>query len=46
MAAGLATEDDLRRWAEAFDRLDAATARPMFFVPLFLATGRRPATTD
>jgi SAM-dependent methyltransferase len=40
--AGLATADDVARWAAAFDHADATT-RPTVFLPLFFAFGRRPA---
>ena len=43
VAAGVATEEDVARWAIAFDRLDAAATRPMLFAPMFAAVGRRPA---
>jgi SAM-dependent methyltransferase len=43
VAAGVATQEDVARWAGAFDRLDAAAARPTVFVPMFTAVGRRPA---
>ena len=43
VAAGLATEHDLARWAGAFDRLDAAARRPTLFAPMFVALGRRSA---
>lgn len=43
VAAGLATEQDVARWARAFDRFDAAAPRPTLFAPMFIAVGRRPA---
>jgi SAM-dependent methyltransferase len=43
VAAGLATDQDVTRWAAAFERLDAEPARPTVFVPMFAAVGRRPA---
>ena len=43
VAAGLATEQDVARWARAFDRFDAAATRPTLFAPMFIAVGRRPA---
>jgi SAM-dependent methyltransferase len=43
VAAGLATDQDVARWATAFERLDAEPARPTVFVPMFAAVGRRPA---
>jgi len=43
VAAGLAIAADVGRWSAAFDRLDATPERPVIFVPLFFAVGRRPA---
>jgi SAM-dependent methyltransferase len=43
VAAGLATDDDVERWAKAFDRIDAAPTRPTLFAPFFVALGRRTA---
>jgi SAM-dependent methyltransferase len=43
LAAGLATEADVRRWDRAFQEVDAAPVRPTFFAPMFTAVGRRPA---
>jgi ubiquinone/menaquinone biosynthesis C-methylase UbiE len=43
LEAGLATPDDVARWAAAFDRDDAAPDRATLFVPLFFAYARRPA---
>jgi SAM-dependent methyltransferase len=40
-AEGLAAGDDLRRWAAAFERMDAAPVRPTTFAPYFVAVGRR-----
>lgn len=40
--AGLATEQDVARWAAALDRVDTRPDRPTFFAPSFLAVGRRP----
>lgn len=40
--AGMATADDIQRWAAAFDRMDTIEPRPRIFLPLFLAIGRRP----
>jgi len=40
--AGMATSDDVERWASAFDRMDTLEHRPRMFVPLFFAVGRRP----
>jgi SAM-dependent methyltransferase len=41
VAAGVATDEDVARWARAFDRLDAAATRPTLFAPMFAAVGRR-----
>jgi len=41
LGAGLAVEDDVRRWEAAFDRMDAAPARPTTFAPFFVGVGRR-----
>jgi hypothetical protein len=38
---GIAAEDDLRRWAAAFARMDAAQGRPTVFAPFFVGVGRR-----
>lgn len=38
---GIASEDDARRWEEAFARMDAAALRPTLFVPWFVAFGTR-----
>ena len=43
LAAGVATEADVRRWDRAFQQMDAAPVRPTFFAPMFTAVGRRPA---
>ena len=43
VAAGEAGEDDVQRWEAAFARSDAASERPLLFMPTFSATGRRPA---
>jgi SAM-dependent methyltransferase len=43
VAAGVATGEDVARWAAAFDRLDATEARPTLFAPMFAAVGRHPA---
>jgi hypothetical protein len=43
VADGLATADDVDRWAGAFERVDGQEVRPTTFVPLFFAFGRRPA---
>lgn len=41
--AGFATQDDVDRWAAAFQRADDAPEPRIAFVPLFSATGRRDA---
>ena len=41
VAQGIASEDDARRWEEAFARMDAAAVRPTLFVPWFVAIGSR-----
>ena len=38
---GVATAEDVTRWAQALERLDAAPVRPTIFAPLFVAVGRR-----
>jgi SAM-dependent methyltransferase len=43
VTAGVASEDDVRRWDRAFQELEAAPVRPTFFAPFFTAVGRRPA---
>jgi SAM-dependent methyltransferase len=43
VAAGVATEDDVRRWDRAFREVQAAPVPPTFFAPFFIAVGRRPA---
>jgi SAM-dependent methyltransferase len=43
VAAGLATDQDVARWAGAFERLDAEPTRPTVFAPMFAAVGRRLA---
>jgi hypothetical protein len=42
VAAGVATDADVARWAAALARADAAEQRPVLFAPLFAAIGRRP----
>lgn len=39
--AGLASADDLARWAAAFTRSEAEATRPTMFAPMFVAVGRR-----
>jgi 2-polyprenyl-3-methyl-5-hydroxy-6-metoxy-1,4-benzoquinol methylase len=41
--AGFATQDDIDRWAAAFEREDEAPERRLLFLPHFSATGRRVA---
>jgi SAM-dependent methyltransferase len=43
VAAGVASEDDVRRWDRAFQEVQAAPVAPTIFAPLFTAVGRRPA---
>jgi len=43
VTAGVATEEDVRRWDRAFAELEAAPVRPTIFAPIFAAVGRRPA---
>jgi SAM-dependent methyltransferase len=40
VAAGFATEADIKRWEEAFARLDTAERRPWLFPANFVAIGR------
>jgi SAM-dependent methyltransferase len=40
VAAGFATEADIKRWEEAFTRLDIAERRPWIFPANFVAIGR------
>jgi ubiquinone/menaquinone biosynthesis C-methylase UbiE len=42
VAAGVATEDDIRRWGAALERFDAAAERPLLFAALFAAVCSRP----
>jgi hypothetical protein len=39
VAAGVASEGDVRRWAAAFTRMDAAPERPTGFLPFFVGIG-------
>ena len=41
VADGVVTEDDVRRWQDAFERSDQLAERPTIFAPAFLAIGRR-----
>jgi SAM-dependent methyltransferase len=43
VAAGVATEADVRRWDRAFREVAAAPVPPTLFAPFFVAVGRRPA---
>ncbi|HSR27444.1 MAG TPA: methyltransferase type 11, partial [Actinomycetes bacterium] len=43
VAAGVASEDDVRRWDRAFQEIEAAPVPRTVFAPLFTAIGRRPA---
>jgi hypothetical protein len=43
VTAGVASEDDVRRWDRAFQELEAAPVHPTYFAPFFTAVGRRPA---
>ncbi len=40
LAEAAATPDDLQRWDAAFQRVDAASTRPVVFAPTFVAIGR------
>jgi SAM-dependent methyltransferase len=42
VVAGVATEEDVRRWERAFQELEAAPVPPTVFAPFFAAVGRRP----
>jgi SAM-dependent methyltransferase len=42
LAAGVVTPDDVERWSEAFERMDAGASKPTLFMPQFVAIGRRP----
>ncbi|MGH3902233.1 MAG: class I SAM-dependent methyltransferase [Pseudonocardiaceae bacterium] len=44
VAARLATGKDLRRWAAAFERVDALPTRPWMTVASFMAVGRKPGS--
>jgi SAM-dependent methyltransferase len=43
VTAGVATEDDVRRWDRAFQEVAAAPVPPTIFAPVFTAVGRRTA---
>ena len=43
VTAGVATEDDVRRWDRAFQAVQGSPVRPTIFAPIFSAVGRRPA---
>ncbi|MGH3672712.1 MAG: hypothetical protein ACRDSH_19115 [Pseudonocardiaceae bacterium] len=40
--SGLATQDDLARWAAAFDEIDTWTERPRLMLEVFAAVCQRP----
>ncbi|MGH3934232.1 MAG: methyltransferase domain-containing protein [Pseudonocardiaceae bacterium] len=42
LAEGLATADDVSRWAAAFERVDALPIRPWMTIAAFMAIGRKP----
>jgi ubiquinone/menaquinone biosynthesis C-methylase UbiE len=42
VSSGLASEDDVARWAAAFDEIDSWTERPQFMLGVFAAVCRRP----
>ena len=42
VTAGIATEEDVRRWDRAFQEVQAAAVPPTLFAPVFTAVGRRP----
>jgi ubiquinone/menaquinone biosynthesis C-methylase UbiE len=42
VTAGVATEEDVRRWDRAFREIEAAPVPPTLFAPVFTALGRRP----
>lgn len=44
LAEGVVTADDLARWEQAFDRLDASPIRPTLFVTRYVGIGRRPTS--
>jgi SAM-dependent methyltransferase len=43
VVAGVASEDDVRRWERAFHEVQTAPVPPTIFAPVFTAVGRRPA---
>ena len=43
VVAGVASEDDVRRWDRAFHEVQTAPVPPTIFAPVFTAVGRRPA---
>jgi SAM-dependent methyltransferase len=43
VTAGVATDEDVRRWDRAFQEVAAAPVPPTLFAPFFVAVGRRPA---
>lgn len=42
LAAGVVTQDDVKRWSDALDRMEAAASKPTIFMPEFVAIGRKP----
>jgi SAM-dependent methyltransferase len=42
LAEGVASHEDVQRWAGAFDRMDTAEPRPTAFLPQFVAIGAVP----
>jgi SAM-dependent methyltransferase len=42
LAAGVVTQDDVERWSDALDRMDADAKKPTIFMPQFVAVGRKP----
>jgi hypothetical protein len=36
------TQDDVERWSDALDRMDADAKKPTIFMPQFVAVGRKP----
>lgn len=41
LAAGVVTQDDVARWSQALDRMDAGASKPTVFMPQFVAIGRK-----
>jgi SAM-dependent methyltransferase len=42
LADGVVTQDDVTRWSDALDRMDAGESKPTVFMPQFVAIGRKP----